>query len=84
MGGPRVNPTGPTGRELEQAYRIKQGHHSGKVAQLMGDKQDAMVEWGWVKPEQLRHINKWHLMSAELVIADLLRKLEELNPSAKL
>jgi hypothetical protein len=63
-------------RELELQYRLKQGAESADVAALMMTKQDDMVLWGWVEEKDFRHLNKCHLMSAELVIGDLLRELK--------
>lgn len=73
MGGQRKT-DGMSPRQLEQAHRLQLGEQSGEMVRLMAAKQDEMVAWGWMTEHDLRHINKWHLMSAELVIADLLRK----------
>lgn len=66
----------PGSLEIQRAFALQQGTKNSAVVDLMMRKQDQMVEWGWISIEDLKHRNQWHLMSAELVIADLLRKLE--------
>lgn len=80
MGGQRRS-EGMSPRQLELAHRTKLGEHGSTVANLMAAEQDKMVAWGWCKQEDFRHLNKWHLMSAELVIAGL---LSEINNLAKI
>lgn len=63
--------------QVQKEFAIMQGTKNAEVVQLMDMKQKHMVELGWVTEADFRQLNQWHLMSAELVIADLLRRLEK-------
>lgn len=70
-------------QECENKFRTLQGAKIHRVAALMSVKQDAMVDMGMAKTEDFKRLGQYHLMSAELVIADLLREIDDINAGRK-
>lgn len=65
--------------ECENKYNTLQGKKRDRVVALMSEKQDSMVAMGMAQPADFKKLGGYHLMSAELVIGDLLREIDDIR-----
>jgi hypothetical protein len=66
-------------KEVENKFKTLQGRKLKEVSERMSQKQDFMMSAGMISKADLKKLGPAQLMSAELVIADLLREIDDLN-----